>query len=89
MMFLPELVPKTVEELVSAVDEEAALLALEAELEAQYISVRELGKDSEPLGLVKTQCNLEESDPDDDVDEDDVAGGDDEGDMDGGATLFV
>mmetsp|Transcript_27214 Transcript_27214/g.70614 ORF Transcript_27214/g.70614 Transcript_27214/m.70614 type:complete len:90 (-) Transcript_27214:322-591(-) len=89
MMFLPELVPRTVEELVSSVDEEAALLALETELEAQFKSIREAGKGGpEPLGCVRGCTGLEESDPDEDVEDDEVAEGDEETDLEGAQLMM-
>ncbi|KAK9806348.1 hypothetical protein WJX72_010926 [[Myrmecia] bisecta] len=55
MFLLPQLVPRTVEDLTVSVDEEAQLAKKEQELRNQFQAVREYLKNTSPLGVTPQQ----------------------------------
>ena len=70
MMFNPSLVPHTVEDLILEGSEEAALTALENQIQAQFKSIQEHMRDVEPIGASKANM-ADDSEPEDDEDAED------------------
>lgn len=70
MLFSPNLVPKTVEDLILGTDEEAALMALENSLKEQFKSIREHMKDVNPMGVSRSNI-VDESEPEGEAEDED------------------
>lgn len=78
MLFLPELVPRNVQQSTGELDEELLLIQQEAQLKLEADSIRDYMRDTAPLGVALTTTSVEEPTPEEEEEEEEEEEGEDD-----------
>lgn len=78
MLFLPELLPRSVQQNLGEIDEELLLIQQEAQLKLEADSVRDYMRETAPLGAALTSTSAEEPTPEEEEEEEEEGEDEDE-----------